>query len=132
MGEARGADLVLFLAGQAAVTFTSAVSAYRAAAAGDVGSTAFVGASYATVLLLFHRLRAYECLLSPGAAGDDGRRRRRAKREVWTLCTLQLTVLFSWKMAAAMPSWPVALAVWAMAALTTVGGFVAMFHRRHQ
>jgi hypothetical protein len=44
------------------------------------------------------------------------------------LCTL-LTVLFAWKVAAAMPSWPVAAAVWAMAVLTTVGGFVALFAR---
>jgi hypothetical protein len=34
-------------------------------------------------------------------------------------------VLFSWKVAAVMPSWPVATVVWAMAALTTAGGYAA-------
>ncbi|OEL29507.1 hypothetical protein BAE44_0009474 [Dichanthelium oligosanthes] len=80
--------------------------AYRAAAAGDVGSTAFVAVSYFTLLLLFQRLRAYE-RLPPGGEADQ---RARQRREVWALCTL-LTVLFAWKVAAAMPSWPIAAAV---------------------
>ncbi|CAL5045855.1 unnamed protein product [Urochloa decumbens] len=106
------------------LTLASAMSAYRAAAAGDVGSTAFVAVSYATLLLLFRSLRAYE-RLPPGAA-DDGRRRRRLKREVWALCAL-LSGLFAWKVAAAMPSWPAAAAIWAMAVVTAVFGFAAMF-----
>ena len=127
--ERRGAaDAVLLRAGLVALTLTSAVSAYRAAAAGDAGSTAFVAASYSTLLLLFRRLRAYERLPLPG--GDaGGERRARLRREVWALSTL-LTVMFAWKVAAAMPSWPVAAAVWAMAALTTAGGCVALFHHR--
>ncbi|TVU12641.1 hypothetical protein EJB05_46292, partial [Eragrostis curvula] len=123
--EGGGADAVLLRAGLLFVTATSAVAAYRSAAAGDVGSTAFVAASYATLLLLFGRLRVYE-LLPPGAAREEVR--GRLKRDVWVLCTL-LTGLFAWKVTAAMPAWPVAAAVWAMAVLTTLGGFVALFHR---
>ncbi|XP_066336888.1 uncharacterized protein [Miscanthus floridulus] len=120
------ADAVLAFAGLTAVTLTSGVSAYRAAAAGDVGSAAFVGASYTTLLLLFRSLRAYERLPPPAGAADLGGRRRRLKREVWALCTL-LTVLYAWKVAAAMPSLPVAAAVWAMAVVTAVGDFLALF-----
>ncbi|CAN6202580.1 unnamed protein product [Urochloa humidicola] len=123
--EHGGADAILVRAGLIFVTLTSTVSAYRAAAAGDARTASFVGVSYATLLLLFRRLRAYERL--PPAEEDD--RRARLRREVWALCTL-LTVFFSWKVAAAMPSWPVAAAVWAMAALTTAGGYSALFHHR--
>lgn len=129
--ERGGADVVLAFTGLTAVTLMSGVSAYRAAAAGDIGSAAFVGASYTTLLLLFRSLRAYEGLPAPpGAANDvdggvDGRRRR-LKREVWVLCTL-LTMMFAWKVAAAMPCRPVAAAVWAMAVATAVGGFLALF-----
>ena len=119
---------VLVRTGLVALTLTSAVSAYRAAAAGDAGTTAFVAASYSTLLLLFRRLRAYERLPLPG--GDAGGERRvRLRREVWALSTL-LTVMFAWKVSAAMPSWPAAAAVWAMAVLTVAGGFVALFHHR--
>jgi hypothetical protein len=38
--------------------------------------------------------------------------------------------MFAWKVAAAMPSWPAAATVWAMAALTAAGGCVALFHHR--
>ncbi|CAL5044635.1 unnamed protein product [Urochloa decumbens] len=123
--ERGAADTGLICAVLLFLTLTSAVSAYRAAAAGDIGSTGFVGVSYATLLLLFRNLRAYERLPPDEADGI----RARLRREVWALCTL-LTVLFSWKVAAAMPSWPVAAAVWAMAALTTAGGYAALFHHR--
>ncbi|KAJ1257960.1 hypothetical protein BS78_10G036800 [Paspalum vaginatum] len=126
MERGGAGDAILVRTGLVFVTLTSAVSAYRAAAAEDVVSAVFVAVSYSTLLLLFRSLRAYERLL-PGDDADG--RRRHLKREVWALCTL-LTVLFAWKAAAAMPSWPVAAAVWAMAALNAVGGFVAMF-RRH-
>ncbi|GJN00935.1 hypothetical protein PR202_ga18162 [Eleusine coracana subsp. coracana] len=122
MGDEVGANAGLVRVGLVVVTLTSAVAAYRAAAAGDVGSTAFVAASYATLLLLFRRLRAYERL--PPEAGDD--RRGRLKRDVWALCTL-LTVLFTWKVAALMPSWHVPAVVWTMAVLTVLGGFFALF-----
>ncbi|OEL18297.1 hypothetical protein BAE44_0020684, partial [Dichanthelium oligosanthes] len=82
------------------LTLTSAASAYRAAAAGHVGLTAFVAVSYSTLLLLFRRLRAYE-RLPPGGEADQ---RARLRREVWALCTL-LTVLFAWKVAGVVP-WP--------------------------
>jgi hypothetical protein len=126
--DGGGSDAVLVSLGLLFMTLTSAAASYRAATAGDVGSTALVAASYATLLLLFQRLSAYERLPPPGAAADDDWRRSRLKRDAWVLCTL-LTVLFAWKVAAAMPSWPVAAAVWAMAVLTTVGGFVALFAR---
>ncbi|OEL19195.1 hypothetical protein BAE44_0019786 [Dichanthelium oligosanthes] len=116
-------DALLARTGLIVLTLTSAESAYRAAAAGDVGSTAFVAVSYSTLLLLSRRLRAYE-RLRPGGEADQ---MARLRREVWALCTL-LTVLFAWKVAAAMPSWPVAAAVWSMAALTTAGGYIALFH----
>ncbi|CAL5044637.1 unnamed protein product [Urochloa decumbens] len=126
-GAAADDATVLARAGLIFLTLTSAMSAYRAAAAGDIGSTGFVGVSYATLLLLFRSLRAYERLSPPaGAADDDRRRRRRLKREVWSLCTL-LSVLFAWRVAAVMPSWPAAAAVWAMAVVTAVFGFAAMF-----
>ncbi|CAN6202578.1 unnamed protein product [Urochloa humidicola] len=117
-------DANLVPAGIVFVTLTSAVSAYRAAAAGDAASAAFVGVSYATLLLLFRRLRVYKRL-----PPEEDDRRARLRREVWALCTM-LTVLFSWKVAAVMLSWPVAAVVWAMAALTTAGGYAALFHRR--
>ncbi|TVU12650.1 hypothetical protein EJB05_46301, partial [Eragrostis curvula] len=122
--EGGGADAVLLRAGLLFVTATSAVAAYRSAAAGDVGSTAFVAASYATLLLLFRSLRAYE-RLPLGAAREV---RSWLKRDVWVLYTL-LTGLFAWKVAETMPALPVAAAVWAMAVLTTLSGFVALFHR---
>ncbi|CAN6208762.1 unnamed protein product [Urochloa humidicola] len=127
-GGAADDGTVFVRAGLIFLTLTSAVSAYRAAAAGDAGSMAFVGVSYATLLLIFRSLRAYERLPPPppGGAADDGRRRRRLKREVWALCTL-LSMLFAWKVAAAMPSWPLAAVVWAMAVATAVFGFAAMF-----
>ncbi|CAN6165149.1 unnamed protein product [Urochloa humidicola] len=121
-GRAGDDATVLVRVGLIFLTLTSVLSAYRAAAAGDAGTTAFVGVSYATLLLLFPRLRAYERL-----PPEEDDRRARLRREVWALCTL-LTVLFSWKVASAMPSWPAAAAVWAMAALTTAGGYAALFH----
>ncbi|KAF8697629.1 hypothetical protein HU200_035817 [Digitaria exilis] len=111
-----GAVPVLVRAGLAILTLTSGASVYRAAAAGDIVTAAFVAASYSALLLLFRRLRVYERL--PPA---------RLRREVWALCTL-LTVMFAWKVAAAMmPSWPAAAVVWAMAVLPTAAGYVALF-----
>lgn len=112
----------LVRAGIIVLTLNSAAAVYRAAR--DVGSVAFVTVSYGALLLLFRCLRAYEGA-PPGAAEI----RERLKRKVWFLCTL-LTTLFAWKVASVMP-WPAAAAVvWALAVATSVGGFVALFHRR--
>nr|CAB3466976.1 unnamed protein product [Digitaria exilis] len=121
-----GAVPVLVRAGLAILTLTSGASVYRAAAAGDIVTAAFVAASYSALLLLFRRLRVYE-RLPPGGEEEAGGRTARLRREVWALCTL-LTVMFAWKVAAAMmPSWPAAAVVWAMAVLPTAAGYVALF-----
>ncbi|KAG2604195.1 hypothetical protein PVAP13_4NG051400 [Panicum virgatum] len=117
----------LVVAGFLVLTLSSGTSACRAAAAGDTTTVAFVVASYATLLLLFACLRAHERAPPPGEAADG--RRGRLRRAVWSLST-QLTVMLAWRVAAVMPSWPAALLVWALAAATTVGGFVSLFHRR--
>ncbi|CAL5036712.1 unnamed protein product [Urochloa decumbens] len=107
------------------VTLSCVLAVYRAA--GDAASIAFVLTSYGTLLLLFASLRAYE-RTPPGEPGG-GRRRDRIRRLVWALSTL-LTVLFAWRVAGVMmPYWPAALLVWALAAATAIGGFVALFHR---
>ncbi|GJN00937.1 hypothetical protein PR202_ga18164 [Eleusine coracana subsp. coracana] len=110
----------LVRAGVFAVTLSSVVAAYRAA--GDVASLAFVVVSYAALLLLLACLRAYD-------HAQPGGRRGRIRRMVWSLSTLP-TVLFAWRVAGVMPNWPAVLLVWAMAAATSLGGFVALFHRR--
>ena len=118
------ADAWLVGAGILVLTLSSGAAACRAA--GDAASIAFVLAGYVTLLLLLACLRAYG-RAPPGEAAVDGRRGR-LRRAVWSLSTL-LTVMFAWRVAAVMPSWPAALLVWALAAATTVGGFVALFHR---
>ncbi|CAD6337739.1 unnamed protein product [Miscanthus lutarioriparius] len=94
---------------------TCAAATYRAAAAGDVASVAFVIVSYGALLLMLRFLRAYE-VFAGGAVRREGLRRR-----VWALCTL-LTAMFAWKVAGVM-TWPVALGVWAAAAVTSAAGF---------
>jgi hypothetical protein len=114
-------------AGAVLLTATCAAATYRAAAAGDVASVAFVIVSYGALLLLLRFLREYELLAPPEAAV----RREGLRRRVWTLCTL-LTAMFAWKVAGVMP-WPIAVGVWAAAAVTSAGGFVLLFrHRRLQ
>ncbi|RCV20177.1 hypothetical protein SETIT_4G035300v2 [Setaria italica] len=118
--DARG----LVRAGVVLLTVTCAAAAYRSAAAGDVGSVAFVIVTYGALLLLLRFLRAYELVMAaPEAAADD--RVRLIRRKVWALCTL-LTAMFAWKVAGVVP-WPVAIGVWAAAAATSAGGFVLMF-----
>ncbi|CAN6166608.1 unnamed protein product [Urochloa humidicola] len=123
--EPGDADAILVRAGLIVVTMASTASTYRAAVAGDAGTTAYVAVNYSTLLLLFRSLRAYERL----QPGEEAGQRTRLRREVWALCTI-LTLLFSWKVSAAMPSWPVAAAVWAMAAFTTAGEYTVLFHHR--
>ncbi|KAG2604192.1 hypothetical protein PVAP13_4NG051300 [Panicum virgatum] len=119
--DAHAACLVV--AGFLVLTLSSGAAVCRAAAAGDTTSVAFVVAGYATLLLLLACLRAYE--RAPSGEAADGRRGR-LRRAVWSLTTL-LTVMFAWRVAAVMPSWPAALLVWALAAATSVGSFVALF-----
>ncbi|OEL14233.1 hypothetical protein BAE44_0024748, partial [Dichanthelium oligosanthes] len=104
---------------------SSGAAACTARAAGNTASVAFVDSSYVTLPLLFLCLRAYD-RAPPGEA--DGRRNR-IRREVWSLSTL-LTEMFTWRVAAVMPYWPAALLVRTLAAATTVGGSLALFHRR--
>ena len=110
----------LVVAGFLVLTLSSGAAVCRAAAAGDTASVAFVVAGYVTLLAC---LRAYE--RAPSGEAADGRRGR-LRRAVWSLTTL-LTVMFAWRVAAVMPSWPAALLVWALAAATSVGSFVALF-----
>ncbi|CAL5044633.1 unnamed protein product [Urochloa decumbens] len=113
-----------WLVGAGLLTLSCGAAVCRAA--GDTASVAFIVTSYVTLLLLFACLRAYE--RAPAAAAARGRRDS-LRRAVWALSTL-LTVMFAWRVAAVMPYWPAALLVWALAAATTAGGFVALFHRR--
>jgi hypothetical protein len=115
--NAAGGGLAVLL------TATCAVATYRAAAAGDVASIAFVIVSYGALLLLLRFLRAYE-LAPPEAAV----RREQLRRKVWALCTL-LTAMFAWKVASVM-TWPVAVGIWAAAAMTSAAGFVLLFRQR--
>jgi hypothetical protein len=118
-------------AGFLVVTVSSAVAVFRGRAAGDTASVAFVVTTYVTLLLLLACLRAYK-RAPPGeadAGGRRGRRRIRIRRAVWCLSTL-LTVMFASRVAGVMPCWPAALLVWALAAATTIGGFVTLFQPR--
>ena len=115
----------LVVAGFLVLTLSSGAAVCRAATAGDTTSVAFVIAGYVTLLLLLACLRAYE-RAPPGEAGNG--RRGGLRRAVWSL-TILLTVMFAWRVAAVMPNWPAALLVWALAAATTISGFVALFHR---
>jgi hypothetical protein len=76
-------------------------------------------ASFLILVSLFYALRVFETqpLGSPGRA--------HAKGAVWTLATL-LTLMFSHRVAGLMP-FPVAVAVWAMAGSTILGGFYLLF-----
>ena len=117
----------LGLAGAVLLTATCAAATYRAAAAGDVASVAFVIVSYGALLLLLRFLREYELLAPPEAAV----RREGLRRRVWALCTL-LTLMFAWKVASVM-TWPgVAVGVWAAAVVTSAGGFVLLFRQQRR
>ena len=104
---------------------TGASAIYTAAAAGDVASVAFVIVSYGALLPLLRFLRAYEVAPTEAAVG-----RERLRRRVWALCTL-LTAMFAWKVAGVM-TWPVAVGVWAAAAVTSAGGFVLLFRQQRR
>ena len=112
-------------AGAVLLTATCAAATYRAAAAGDVASVAFVIVSYGALLQKLRFLRAYEVAPPEAAVRREGLRRR-----VWALCTL-LTAMFAWKVAGVM-TWPVAVGVWAAAAVTSAGGFVLLFRQQRR
>jgi hypothetical protein len=103
-------------AGAALLTTTCAAATYRAAAAGDAASVAFVIVTYGALMLLLRYLREYELLAPPEAVVH----REGLRRRVWALCTL-LTAMFAWKVASVM-TWPVAVGVWAAAAVTSAAG----------
>lgn len=114
-------------AGAVFLTATCAAATYSAAAAGDIPSVAFAVASYGALLLLLRSLRAYE-LAPPEAAA----RREALRRRVWALCTL-LSVMFAWKVASVVATpWPVAVGVWAAAAVTSAAGFVLLFRQQQR
>lgn len=124
---AQGGGGGLGRAGAVFLTATCAAATYSAAAAGDVPSVAFVVASYGALLLLLRSLRAYELAPPEAAARRDALRRR-----VWALCTL-LSVMFAWKVASVVATpWPVAVGVWAAAAVTSAAGFVLLFRQQQR
>jgi hypothetical protein len=99
------------------LTFNSVMAIVRSR--GDMMAIAFVIFSYADLVALFI------CLMLYDRAGAGSSRREWLKIAVWLLTTL-LTLAFSYKVAAVMPT-PVAVLVWLMAFATVAGGFIAFF-----
>ncbi|KAJ1254359.1 hypothetical protein BS78_K077800 [Paspalum vaginatum] len=87
---------------------------------GDAAAVSFVVASYVCLLAMFYCLRWFEAA-QPGSAS-----RGRARVGVWLATTL-LTAMFSWRVAAIMPSPMVAAGVCFIGASTAAGGFYTMF-----
>ncbi|CAL5045926.1 unnamed protein product [Urochloa decumbens] len=92
---------------------------------GDAAAVIFVLASYLSLVQLFYCLRWFEASPQGSAARD------KARLGVWLTTTL-LTVMFSWRVAAVMPAWPVAAGVLFMGGSTIAGGFYALFLHRPQ
>ncbi|KAG8070313.1 hypothetical protein GUJ93_ZPchr0006g44642 [Zizania palustris] len=116
--DAASAGISLLTAiGFAFLTFNSVMAVYRSE--GDVAAISFVVFSYLVLVLLFVCLRMFE------RTPPESPRREHIKTAVWLLTTM-LTVAFSYKVAALMP-FPVQVLVWAMAAVTVLGGFYAFF-----
>ncbi|OEL38925.1 hypothetical protein BAE44_0000056 [Dichanthelium oligosanthes] len=82
---------------------------------GDAAAVIFVIASHLTLLLLLCGLRTFE-----RAAGD------RARASTWLVTTLR-TPIFSWRVAALLPTAVVSAVVWLMAVSTVVAGFYMLF-----
>lgn len=99
------------------LTFNSGMAIYQSQ--GERWAVAFVVFSYLDLLLLFFSLRWYESV-EPGSLTRD-----RLKVVIWVLTTA-LTLLFTTKVAAVMPT-AVAVVVWLMAFSTIGGGFYAFF-----
>lgn len=107
----------LTILGLSFLTFNSGMAIYRSQ--GERGTILFVLFSYLDLLLLFFSLRRYESA-EPGSLTRD-----RLKVVIWVLTTV-LTLLFTTKVAAVMPT-VVAVVVWLMAFSTIGGGFYAFF-----
>uniref|UniRef100_A0A0E0FHV2 Uncharacterized protein n=1 Tax=Oryza nivara TaxID=4536 RepID=A0A0E0FHV2_ORYNI len=105
------------LTGFGFLTLNSLLAIYRSH--GDIAGITFVATSYLSLLLLFWCLQQYK------RAPANSPAKSRSKAGVWFSSSL-LTVVFSWRVSALMP-WPVAAAVWLMAASTVVGGFYTLF-----
>jgi Na+/melibiose symporter-like transporter len=99
------------------LTCNSALAVYRSK--GDGWSIAFVLSAYVSLLLLFWFLRLHE------RTAPNAPRRRELKAPIWSLSAF-LTIMFSYRVAALMPSL-VALLVWAMAAAVIFAGFYTFF-----
>ncbi|CAN6202563.1 unnamed protein product [Urochloa humidicola] len=114
--QARG----LVRVGIVVLTVTCAAVAYRSAAAGDVGSEAFVTVSYGALLLLLRFLRAYD-------------RQRPAQAEAGRsgLSVHSLPPCSPRRFPASCrgPS-TVVIGVWSAAAATSAGGFVLVIRQR--
>ena len=95
----------------------SVISIHRAG--GHAATRLFVGATYATLVLLLHCLRRFETA-PPGSAARD-----RARAGVWLTTTL-LTAMFSWRVSALMPP-PLAAAVWLTGYSMVIRGFYVLF-----
>ena len=104
------------------LTFNSGMAVYRSN--GDLGAIFFVAFSYMDLVSLFYCLRWYE------STPPDSQRREHLKMAVWLLTTM-LTAAFSYKVAEIMP-FPVQVLVWAVAGLTVLGGFYALFLHREE
>ena len=101
------------------LTCNSAIAIHRSG--GHAATILFVGATYATLVVLFCSLRRFETA-PPGSAARD-----RARAGVWLTTTL-LTAMFSWRVSALMPP-PLAAAVWLTGCSTVIGGFYVLFLR---
>jgi uncharacterized membrane protein len=99
------------------LTCNSAIAIHRSG--GHAATIFFVGATYATLVLLLYCLHRFETA-PPGSAARD-----RARTGVWLTTTL-LTAIFSWRVSTLMPP-PLAAAVWLAGCSTVIGGFYALF-----
>ncbi|WVZ51864.1 hypothetical protein U9M48_002967 [Paspalum notatum var. saurae] len=116
-GTRSSSPWLLPTAGFAYLMFSSGMALHRSWP--DYGAVAFIVFAYADLVALFYCLRRYE-RSEPGSVTRD-----RLKAVVWAL-TAALTLLFSYKVAALMPT-AVAVLVWIMGVATIAGGFAAFF-----
>ncbi|CAO2037675.1 unnamed protein product [Urochloa humidicola] len=108
---------LLTVVGFVFLTFNSVMAVYRSN--GDTWAISFVVFSYLDLVVLFYFLLQFE------RTPPESPRREHIKMVVWLLTTM-LTPAFSYKVAEIMPL-PVQVLVWAMAGVTVLGGFYALF-----